>query len=670
MQRYKLLHEIGDGGFGTVSLAIHTPSGDRVAIKRMKKKFVSWEECVNLREVKSLKKLVHPNIVRLREVIREGDRLFFVFEYLEENLFQVMRNRKAAGGQYQLLLGLAYMHKHGYFHRDLKPENLLLTGPSSLSPDAASPTSSTASPSGTLATPAPSPAPGMPAAPLTTKIADFGLARELRSRPPYTEYISTRWYRAPEIVLRSTTYSSPIDMWAVGCMMAELYNLAPLFPGSSEIDQLFRIAGVCGTPTPERWREGARLIAAMNVRLPALSPVSLASLIPRASPDAIGLISACLQYDPIKRPTAASALNHPFFAASPDFKAFRVDPDYNITFGQLSASGTWINVAHTASDTAGATSIHSLGSKTSLIAHSGGAGGIVQAPPQPQQQQQQSPAQGHPPRPTVPLPALQGISAPLHDRSSVPALAPSPAAAGSGTSSTTTGLTTSLSHSNLDELLADLDGLTRVVPQYLPALPPPAPMRGTGGAGGGALSPRKSPLPVVLESSALGYASSMRRPGPDAPSPSANSASMPGFTSTSAAAAAAAGMRRTSMSTTTLPGPQPPPLPAAASSGPVHNAEFWRASNAAAAAVAPPAHHHHTHLPPLHIPPPSYLGGGAGGAAGPAAGLSLSAPAASTGQKYGLWGKPAGPGPGSASVAGMGQQTQHQQQQQAFQHRR
>ncbi|CAJ0930524.1 unnamed protein product [Ranitomeya imitator] len=96
--------------------------------------------------------------------------------------------------------------------RDLKPENLLCMGPE------------------------------------LVKIADFGLARETRSRPPYTDYVSTRWYRAPEVLLRSTSYSSPIDIWAVGCIMAEIYTLRPLFPGSSEIDTIFRICQVLGTP--------------------------------------------------------------------------------------------------------------------------------------------------------------------------------------------------------------------------------------------------------------------------------------------------------------------------------------------------------------------------------------------------------------------------------------
>lgn len=117
---------------------------------------------------------------------------------------------------YQIMLGLNYMHKHGFFHRDLKPENLLCNGPDVI------------------------------------KIADFGLARETRSRPPYTDYVSTRWYRAPEVLLRATNYSSPIDLWAVGCIMVEIYSLQPLFPGRSEIDQIFRICSILGTPSKVR----------------------------------------------------------------------------------------------------------------------------------------------------------------------------------------------------------------------------------------------------------------------------------------------------------------------------------------------------------------------------------------------------------------------------------
>lgn len=284
MNRYTTLRQLGDGTYGSVILGRSLESGELVAIKKMKRKFYSWEECMNLREVKSLKKLNHANVVKLKEVIRENDHLYFVFEYMKENLYQLMKDRTRLFPEsavrnimFQILQGLAFIHKHGFFHRDLKPENLLCMGPE------------------------------------LVKIADFGLAREIRSRPPYTDYVSTRWYRAPEVLLRSTSYSSPIDQWAVGCIMAELYTLRPLFPGSSEVDTIFKICQVLGTPKKNDWPEGFQLAAAMNFRWPQCVPSNLRSLIPSASTEAIHLMRDLLQWDPKKRPVSGQALRYSYF---------------------------------------------------------------------------------------------------------------------------------------------------------------------------------------------------------------------------------------------------------------------------------------------------------------------------------------------------------------------
>lgn len=149
--------------------------------------------------------------------------------------------------------------------------------------------------------------------PELVKIADFGLAREIRSKPPYTDYVSTRWYRAPEVLLRSSTYSSPIDLWAVGCIMAELYTLRPLFPGNSEVDEIFKICQVLGTVKKMDWPEGYQLASAMNFRFPQCVPTNLKTLIPNASKEAIALMHDLLQWDPKKRPTAVQALRYPYF---------------------------------------------------------------------------------------------------------------------------------------------------------------------------------------------------------------------------------------------------------------------------------------------------------------------------------------------------------------------
>ncbi|XP_073482765.1 serine/threonine-protein kinase ICK isoform X1 [Aquarana catesbeiana] len=284
MNRYTTIKQLGDGTYGSVLLARSTESGELVAIKKMKRKFYSWEECMNLRELKSLRKLNHPNVIKLKEVIRENDQLYFVFEYMKENLYQLMKDRNKLFPEttirnimFQILQGLAFIHKYGFFHRDLKPENLLCMGPELI------------------------------------KIADFGLARETRSRPPYTDYVSTRWYRAPEVLLRSTNYNSPIDVWAVGCIMAEVYTLRPLFPGSSEIDTIFKICQVLGTPKKTDWPEGYQLATAMNFHWPQCVPNNLKSLIPNASSEGIQIMRDMLQWDPKKRPTASKALRHPYF---------------------------------------------------------------------------------------------------------------------------------------------------------------------------------------------------------------------------------------------------------------------------------------------------------------------------------------------------------------------
>ncbi|XP_051796484.1 serine/threonine-protein kinase MAK isoform X3 [Acanthochromis polyacanthus] len=285
MNRYTTLKQLGDGTYGSVLMGRSNESGELVAIKRMKRKFYSWEECMNLREVKSLKKLNHANVVKLKEVIRENDHLYFVFEYMKENLYQLMKDREnkmfseneIRNIMFQVLSGLAFVHKHGFFHRDMKPENLLCMGPE------------------------------------LVKIADFGLAREIRSKPPYTDYVSTRWYRAPEVLLRSSTYSSPIDLWAVGCIMAELYTLRPLFPGNSEVDEIFKICQVLGTVKKIDWPEGYQLASAMNFRFPQCVPTHLKTLIPNASNEAIALMRDMLQWDPKKRPTAVQALRYPYF---------------------------------------------------------------------------------------------------------------------------------------------------------------------------------------------------------------------------------------------------------------------------------------------------------------------------------------------------------------------
>lgn len=208
-----------------------------------------------------------------------------VFEFMEANLYELMKDRKKLFPEsdvrnisFQVMQGLQYMHKIGYFHRDMKPENLLCNGTT------------------------------------LVKIADFGLAREIRSRPPYTDYVSTRWYRAPEVLLRSTNYNSPVDLWAVGCIMAELYTLRPLFPGSSEVDELFKVCSVLGTPTSAIWPEGTKLANAMSFKFPQMVATPLRNLIPSASSEGLEIMQMMMMWNPKKRPSCNAVLKHKYFA--------------------------------------------------------------------------------------------------------------------------------------------------------------------------------------------------------------------------------------------------------------------------------------------------------------------------------------------------------------------
>ncbi|XP_070014465.1 cyclin-dependent kinase F-4-like [Nicotiana sylvestris] len=254
MERYKIIKEVGNGAFGNVWQALNKQTGEVVAIKKMKKKYYSWEECMNLRELK------------------------------ECNLYQLMNDRPNIFSEsqvrnwcFQIFQGLACMHQQGYFHRDLKPENLLVSKDTII------------------------------------KIADFGLAREINSHAPYTEYVSTRWYRAPEVILRSPIYGPAVDMWAMGAIMAELLTLRPLFPGLSEADEIYKICCVIGTPSKNEWAHGHELACAINYQFPQLAGVHLSLLLPSVSEDAVNLIASLCSWDPFKRPTAVQVLQHRFF---------------------------------------------------------------------------------------------------------------------------------------------------------------------------------------------------------------------------------------------------------------------------------------------------------------------------------------------------------------------
>ncbi|KMZ63010.1 Cyclin-dependent kinase F-3 [Zostera marina] len=283
MDKYVALKTLGDGSCGIVYKAINLETKEIVAIKKMKNTFNCWEECRNLREINILSKLNHPSVVGLKEVVMENHVLYMIFEYMECNLFEKMGdgNNKFSEAEIrnimkQFLQGLSYIHNEGYIHRDLKPENLLVRND-------------------------------------IIKVADFGLARDVLSGPPFTNYVSTRWYRAPEILLRSPSYTMASDMWSVGAILAELFMSSPLFPGESETDQILKICSILGSPDYTSWPDGIDLARAMNFNFYEIGPKNISHIIQNASSEAIDLIMQLCSWDPSKRPTAAQALQHPFF---------------------------------------------------------------------------------------------------------------------------------------------------------------------------------------------------------------------------------------------------------------------------------------------------------------------------------------------------------------------
>eukprot|EP00918_Siedleckia_nematoides_P030670 GHVU01066424.1.p1 GENE.GHVU01066424.1~~GHVU01066424.1.p1 ORF type:complete len:292 (+),score=28.67 GHVU01066424.1:153-1028(+) len=284
MEQYEKLEKIGEGTYGVVHKA-QDRNGDIVALKRIR--LEAEDEGIPstaIREISLLKELQHPNIVRLCDVIHQERRLTLVFEYLDQDLKKLLDacdggldQPTARSFLFQLLRGVGYCHKHRVLHRDLKPQNLLINREGSL------------------------------------KLADFGLARAfgipVRS---YTHEVVTLWYRAPDVLMGSRSYSTPVDIWSVGCIFAEMVNGRPLFPGTSEEDQLHKIFRTLGTPTPDTW-PGMRQLPEFKTDFDLFPPESWDRIVPTLEPLGRDLLSKMLQCDPDKRITAKAAMSHDYF---------------------------------------------------------------------------------------------------------------------------------------------------------------------------------------------------------------------------------------------------------------------------------------------------------------------------------------------------------------------
>ncbi|KAF9976149.1 Cyclin-dependent kinase catalytic subunit [Actinomortierella ambigua] len=323
LDNYTKLEKIGEGTYGVVYKATERSTGRVVALKKIR--LENEDEGVPstaIREISLLKELKHGHIVQLLDILHDESKLYLVFEFLDLDLKRYMDNysnqvlnaagqsnsSNAANGQvangggsaangtggssnqppglplasvksylHQLIRGVEYCHARRILHRDLKPQNLLIDKDANL------------------------------------KLADFGLARAfgipLRT---YTHEVVTLWYRAPEILLGSRHYSTAVDMWSVGCIFAEMVLKKPLFPGDSEIDELFKIFKIKGTPNDTVW-PGISDLKDYKQSFPQWGAQPWEKVVPMLCPEGLDLLSQMLEYDPIKRISAKRALQHPYF---------------------------------------------------------------------------------------------------------------------------------------------------------------------------------------------------------------------------------------------------------------------------------------------------------------------------------------------------------------------
>ncbi|SOV73928.1 glycogen synthase kinase 3, putative [Plasmodium sp. gorilla clade G3] len=287
---YRLGNIIGNGSFGVVYEAICIDTSEKVAIKK-----VLQDPQYKNRELMIMKNLNHINIIYLKdyyytESFKKNEKNIFlnvVMEYIPQTVHKYMkyysRNNQSLPMflvklySYQLCRALSYLHSKFICHRDLKPQNLLIDPRTH-----------------------------------TLKLCDFGSAKNLLAGQRSVSYICSRFYRAPELMLGSTNYTTHIDLWSLGCIIAEMILGYPIFSGQSSVDQLVRIIQVLGTPTEEQLKEMNPNYA--DIKFPDVKSKDLRKVFPKGTPDeVINLITQFLKYEPLKRLNPIEALADPFF---------------------------------------------------------------------------------------------------------------------------------------------------------------------------------------------------------------------------------------------------------------------------------------------------------------------------------------------------------------------
>ncbi|KAK3232658.1 hypothetical protein CYMTET_57011 [Cymbomonas tetramitiformis] len=291
MENYENLGKIGEGTYGVVLKCRHKETGQLVAIKKFKES--DDDEQVRktaLREVRLLKTLKHDNVVNLLEVFRRKGKLYLVFEYVERTILEDLEKNVSGMDKlevkkvlYQLLKSVHFCHSHNVIHRDIKPENLLMSNDGVL------------------------------------KLCDFGFARPIPGQGvKLSDYVSTRWYRAPELLVGDVYYNAGVDVWAVGCMFVELLTGVPLFPGESDLDQLWLIFKCLGILADRHLEHIRKNPVFSHIRpLQANEHDPLSKKFPNLDPEEMQFLVACLHHEPEMRPTCLQLLQFPLFDGIP-----------------------------------------------------------------------------------------------------------------------------------------------------------------------------------------------------------------------------------------------------------------------------------------------------------------------------------------------------------------